>query len=548
MTPPNEPLKGPPPQAVDSQAPVPAKAPSWISLLVGIWAVLMAAGLCAILTAHYLRSRPVQLAEVMRDHVGALESVLLANQVPRETIVLSAGELRSDESAEWVFLECRVDLPPTLILCGMERIVRKNMAQHDLVVLDETGLPAGTIVLHLQDSGREFARVILVGKPDKTNLSEATRRLAQEVSAILTQAVQPPATCSAGPPQSRENDTSEWTFTAMDVQLAPPVSVETVEAALSPILLHESVSLAKADDPATQVAALRITFSGLECVAVSLRQPPPAEQPAPEGAAAEAQASSMNSPENDADSESLPLDSEHLNGDARKQAPPLHKIPSDGTLQVAIIVDDGGYGGTITEELLSLDSALTLSILPNAPNSAETAQRAKELGFEVLLHMPMENSSANTAFPGQLSTGMAPEEIQKLTADALADVPGAVGVNNHTGSKFTSDPASMRAFLEVIKPLNLFFIDSRTISTTAAYGVAQEMDVPAAARDLFLDHESDKAYIRERFEQLIELCKTQGSAIGICHFRRNSVAVLREMLPRFAEEGITIVHVSELVE
>jgi hypothetical protein len=248
------------------------------------------------------------------------------------------------------------------------------------------------------------------------------------------------------------------------------------------------------------------------------------------------------------ESESLPLDSEHLNGDAREPAAPARSDRPGGALQVAIIVDDGGYGGEITEDMLALDPRLTLSILPGAPHSTDTAQRAAQLGFEIMLHMPMENSSEHAAYPDQLTVDMTPERIHELTAEALTDVPGAVGINNHTGSKFTSDPEAMRAFLSGVQPLDLFFVDSRTISTSTAYEIAQEMDIPCAARDLFLDHEQDKDYIRERFDQLIALCEQQGSAIGICHFRRNSVAVLREKLPEFEQRGIALVHVSELVE
>ncbi|MCC6696380.1 MAG: divergent polysaccharide deacetylase family protein [Candidatus Hydrogenedentes bacterium] len=478
-----------------------------------------------------------------------VESVLLSNHVPRDNIAVGTGEARSDESSEWVYLECRVVVPPELSLGGIERVVRKSMAQRDVTVLDETGLPLGTAVLTLEDGGREFARVTLTGRPDKKNLHEATRRIAEESGTLLAQVVQAPSTLTVSPPEARENDTTEWTFTAMEIQVVPPLSAETIETTLASIMLHKDTALSRITDPTQPLAlAYSVAYGEVECVLVTVRQPEPEPAPSEDDMIPMPGAPTAEGADEESGSEALPLDSEHLNGDARKPAPPLHKRPTDGSMQMAIIVDDGGYGGSITEELLSLDPALTLSILPHAPHSTETARRAQELGFEVMLHMPMENSSEQNAYPGQLVTGMTPEEIQRLTSEALVDVPGAVGINNHTGSKFTSDASSMRTFLENIKPLNLFFVDSRTISTSTAYTVAQEMEIQSAARDLFLDHESDKAYIRERFQQLIELCKTQGSAIGICHFRRNSVAVLQEMLPRIKEEGITLVHVSELVE
>lgn len=546
MTPRDEPVTGSAPQSAEPPAPPPV-APSWLAILVGVWAVVMAAGFCVVLTTYYLRSRPVDLSGVMGSHVHEVESVLIENHVPREKIALGGGEPRSDETSEWVFIECRVDVPPELSLGGIERVVRKSMAQRNVAVLDEPGPPPGTVVLALQDGGREFARVTLTGRPDKTDLHEATRRIAEEVSTLLTKVVQAPSILTISPSESRENDVKEWTFTSMAIHVVPPLSAETIESTLASIMQHEDTAVSRLTNLEQPLdLSYSIDYGDVECVLVTLHQPEAA--PAQDGMAQDSSPTPAEDAAGQVGSEALPLDSEHLNGDARKPAPPRHKRPADGSTQVAIIVDDGGYGGGITEEVLALDSTLTLSILPHAPHSTETARRAQELGFEVMLHMPMENSSAQNAYPGQLVADMTPEEIQRLTVEALADVPGAVGVNNHTGSKFTSDATSMRAFLETIKPLNLFFIDSRTISTSTGYTVAQEMEIQSAARDLFLDHESDKAYIRERFQQLIELCKTQGSAIGICHFRRNSVAVLQEMLPRIKEAGITIVHASELVE
>ena len=54
--------------------------------------------------------------------------------------------------------------------------------------------------------------------------------------------------------------------------------------------------------------------------------------------------------------------------------------------------------------------------------------------------MPMETHGASAKpFPGELTTAMPEEDLERLTRDALAQVPGAVGVNNHTGSKFAED-------------------------------------------------------------------------------------------------------------
>ncbi|MBM3290355.1 MAG: divergent polysaccharide deacetylase family protein [Candidatus Hydrogenedentes bacterium] len=242
----------------------------------------------------------------------------------------------------------------------------------------------------------------------------------------------------------------------------------------------------------------------------------------------------------------LPLDSTDFRLDA--PAPSSTPVPPyTGPLRLAIVVDDGGYGGWITEEILAMPNTLTLSILPHAPYSYDTALRATQLGFEVMLHMPMENVSGRTTYPGEITVTMEADRMLELTEQALADVPGAVGINNHTGSKFTSDAAAMRTWLGLIQDRGYFFIDSRTSRYACAFEIAGEMGFVCAENDLFLDHSGAPNAIRARFKQIVELVKRQGQAIGICHFRKNTVPVLKAMMPEFAKEGIEIVHASALV-
>ncbi len=215
--------------------------------------------------------------------------------------------------------------------------------------------------------------------------------------------------------------------------------------------------------------------------------------------------------------------------------------------RVAIIVDDGGYGGEPTEIILGLDSKLTLAILPNTPRGTALAEDAKQRGFEIMLHMPMENTSPTLVHPGQIDGTMDAAEMRRLMELALAQVPGAVGVNNHEGSKFTSNAKALGRFMEGIQNSGLYFIDSRTTKESVAFEVARQFGIPTAARTVFLDHENEPAAIRAQFQQLMDEARTQGTAIGIGHFRPNTAEALRELLPRLSAEGIELVHASELV-
>jgi polysaccharide deacetylase 2 family uncharacterized protein YibQ len=214
------------------------------------------------------------------------------------------------------------------------------------------------------------------------------------------------------------------------------------------------------------------------------------------------------------------------------------------TPKAAIIIDDGGYGGEVTDAILALDPALTVSILPDAPHAADTAAKAKALGFEVLLHMPMEAGEGY----GGVTSAMTPMEMQQTLDECLAKVPGASGINNHMGSQFTADATAITTFLETVKGKSLFFVDSRTTAKTVAFVKAVDLGIPSVSRNVFLDNESNPAYIRGQFEELADVARETGVAVGICHFRPATAAALAEALPALRSEGIKIVHVSEVVQ
>lgn len=57
---------------------------------------------------------------------------------------------------------------------------------------------------------------------------------------------------------------------------------------------------------------------------------------------------------------------------------------------------------------------------------------------------------------------MTDEEVHAKVTAAIKDVPYAIGMNNHMGSKVTSDKRIMSVVLDVCKEHGLFFVDSRT--------------------------------------------------------------------------------------
>jgi polysaccharide deacetylase 2 family uncharacterized protein YibQ len=215
---------------------------------------------------------------------------------------------------------------------------------------------------------------------------------------------------------------------------------------------------------------------------------------------------------------------------------------------VAIIFDDAGGSLADVEDIIAIGRPVSVAILPGLAHSSEVARRAVAAGLEVLLHLPVEANADNDKLgPGAVRVAMADDDIKRTVRAGLASVPGAIGVNNHMGSRGTADPRVMRAILEVVREHHLVFIDSRTTKETVAESLAVEMGVPAARRHVFLDNTDDEEAIRQQVQRLISLAHTQGEAIAIGHAQRLTPRVVAQMRDEFDRQGVRIVPLSTLV-
>ncbi|MCK9420858.1 MAG: divergent polysaccharide deacetylase family protein [Nitrospirae bacterium] len=221
------------------------------------------------------------------------------------------------------------------------------------------------------------------------------------------------------------------------------------------------------------------------------------------------------------------------------------------TVPVAIVIDDLGQDVKQAKEVLALSGKITLAVLPGLAQSTSIAELAKQSGREVLLHLPMEplKNHEKTQSPGTLSANMTPMAFMNTVSEDLVSVPGAVGVNNHEGSALTENKEAMKFLMAELKARNLFFLDSFTNPKSVAYATAIEFGMKAAKRDVFLDNEGDNpAYIRKQLDELVDIARKHGKAIGIGHPHPATLSELRKWLAEIGAQGIEIVPVSRLMQ
>jgi len=230
-----------------------------------------------------------------------------------------------------------------------------------------------------------------------------------------------------------------------------------------------------------------------------------------------------------------------------KKAPVVKKAPKISG-RMAIVIDDWGYSLNNLGIIERIKQPLTCAILPGLKNSNLVMEKLNNLGFEIILHLPMEPKEKFNLENNTITLKMDAQEISNIFDKDLASVTLAKGVSNHMGSAITEDKKASARVLAEAKKRGLYFFDSFVTSKSVCPALAKKIKIRFVKRDVFLDNQDGFGYIRGQLIKLKNLARTKGTAIGIGHDRKNTLLVLKEMLPQLEKEGYKFVFLSQVVE
>ncbi len=216
---------------------------------------------------------------------------------------------------------------------------------------------------------------------------------------------------------------------------------------------------------------------------------------------------------------------------------------------IAIIIDDLGYQLHAGRRAIALPGPLAYGVIPGAPRATSLARHAHENGKEVLVHLPLQaNSEESARDPVSIELDMSRERVGTVFERALESVPHAVGVNGHRGSLLTRHPGHMQWLMEEISAReNLFFVDSFTTHRSVALQIAAEAGVDAVKRDVFLDPDRSADTVEREFRRMKRLALERGRVVAIGHPYEATLDLLERELPELEREGFELVTISEMV-
>lgn len=221
--------------------------------------------------------------------------------------------------------------------------------------------------------------------------------------------------------------------------------------------------------------------------------------------------------------------------------------------RVAVVFDDLGYSVEgMAAELLEIRGPLTFAVLPGLARSESFAERARQRGHDVILHLPMEPLDSERHDPGanSLDPALDLEENRRRLRLQLDAFPDYSGVSNHMGSRATTEAALMDLLLEELRTRDrsLFVLDSRTTPYSVLTDRARRVGVRCAANNVFLDANDEDGTVPEvQVDRVASIARRYGHAIAIGHVRRDTVDAVKLALEEWQRDGIQLVPLSDLM-
>jgi hypothetical protein len=217
--------------------------------------------------------------------------------------------------------------------------------------------------------------------------------------------------------------------------------------------------------------------------------------------------------------------------------------------QIFLVIDDAGLALHEARQFLDIPVPMTIAVLPHQGQTKAVCKAiAQDPCKEIILHQPMEAyDGAKNPGTGAIYERTNPADVRKILERNLKSVRGAVGINNHMGSRVTENREVMSEVLRYCKNHGLFFLDSKTAYNSQVPYLAPKHGMHVESRHIFLDIQKDRAYVRRMWGTAIAHAKEHGYVVVIGHiWSKETAAAIRDSHETLRNQGYTFHRLSSL--
>ncbi|MGF0539864.1 divergent polysaccharide deacetylase family protein [Agrobacterium sp. ES01] len=215
--------------------------------------------------------------------------------------------------------------------------------------------------------------------------------------------------------------------------------------------------------------------------------------------------------------------------------------------RIAIVIGGMGLSQTGSQNAIRvLPPEITLAFASAGNSLQRWMQAARQGGHEILLQVPFEPFDYPANDPGRgtlLTTASANDNLDNLH-QAMASITNYTGVMNYMGGKFLSDADALEPIMRDIAGRGLLFLDDGSSASSLTGEYAKALNEPHAFADLQIDQQLDRTAILKRLDELENIARREGTAIGVGSAFDETVDAVREWSEEAERRGIEIVGVS----
>ena len=211
---------------------------------------------------------------------------------------------------------------------------------------------------------------------------------------------------------------------------------------------------------------------------------------------------------------------------------------------IAIVVSGLGIGAAkTTDAIMKLPPAVTLAFTPYGADPTKLVERARGLGHEILLQIPLEpfDYPDNDPGPQTLLTTLSVEQNQDRLLWLLSRFQGYVGLSNFMGARFLPNEASMQPLMREAAKRGLAYFDDGAAVRSLAGQMALAQAIPFAKADSTIDVVPNAGEIDRALAQLEATARQRGFAVGVASALPLSIERLNAWAKAVEARGILLV-------
>ncbi|MGB0906607.1 MAG: divergent polysaccharide deacetylase family protein [Maricaulaceae bacterium] len=223
-------------------------------------------------------------------------------------------------------------------------------------------------------------------------------------------------------------------------------------------------------------------------------------------------------------------------------------------IYVSLIIGGLGINRTLTTRAIEqLPANVTLSFAAHAPDLQEQINAARAKGHEVLLEIPMESETFNSAEPGANHTlrsfGPTVEADNLRHLDwLLSRAAGYFAVTNYNGSQFLPREDMATPFLKKLADCGIGFIFDGSFAADTLAPQSQTSALPFTAAQLLIDVNPKEALIRQQLAALEAAAQSGGNPIGMGFTYPQTLSAAEDWARGLSAKGLTLAPASHVMD